>query len=144
MLKKPFKAPENRECKYCGDEFIAIRPTWKCTTCLAKESMERNKEKRKIGLNSNGKVLKSKYPYNDTKNSRFGKLRSELKYMDFREDWKEYFVNRLDTILEDRELMAWITDRRDSETLNEKRNNKYGIAAVVAKQKWPDTRQMND
>lgn len=141
MFKKPFKGPEERKCKYCGELFIAKRPQWKCSPCVNKEQIERSRFKKEMGLISN----KKPYPYNDFGPvKRFRKVKRELKRLDFREDWQEYFRNKLDELLQDRPLMEWITDRRDSQTLNEKRNKRYGIAATIVKHKYPDTRQMND
>jgi len=104
---------ETRQCKGCGIEFHTIKPRYSCNACI-------NAKQRIIERNKRSKYEKKvPYPYqgeNHNYHQRFYPLRAKLHKMKVRSQWKEYFKERLDEILNDAVLMKWINDRRDKET----------------------------
>jgi hypothetical protein len=116
-VKFDHKNGELRRCKLCDTEFHTTKPRWRCTPCVNKaqkliEGKKREKYERK-----------DPYPYqgpNHDYHSRFYPLRAKLHKMKVREQWREYFKEKLDEILNDAVLMKWINDRRDKETADAK------------------------
>jgi hypothetical protein len=104
---------ETRECKECKETFHAKKPIWKCRKCVnASQKIIETKKRAKY-------QRKEPYPYqgpNHNYHSRFYPLRAKLHSIRVRQEWKEYFKERLDEILNDKVLMKWINDRRDKET----------------------------
>ena len=116
-VKFDHKNGEMRKCKLCDTEFHAKKPRWRCNTCVNAaqkiiETVKRAKYERK-----------EPYPYQGPKHdyhTRFYPLRVKLHKMKVRSEWKEYFKEKLDEILNDAVLMKWINDRRDKETADAK------------------------
>jgi hypothetical protein len=104
---------ETRECKECKETFHAKKPIWKCRKCVnASQKIIETKKRAKY-------QRKEPYPYqgpNHNYHSRFYPLRAKLHSIRVRQEWKEYFKERLDEILNDKVLMKWINERRDKET----------------------------
>jgi hypothetical protein len=109
---------ETRKCKDCGNDFHTMKPRHRCKECVNKaqkliEQTKRNKYERK-----------ESYPYqgpNHDYHSRFYPLRAKLHSLKVRSEWKEYFKNKFDEIMQDEVLMKWINDRRDKETADSKK-----------------------
>jgi hypothetical protein len=118
-VKFNHKDGETRKCKVCGNDFHAKKPVWRCTACInEKQKLVEGKKRAKY-------EPKDPYPYqgpNHDYHSRFYPLRSKLNKMKVRSEWKEYFKNRLNEIMEDKVLMKWINDRRDKETAETKQS----------------------
>ena len=117
-VKFDHKNGEDRLCKECGVSFHTIKPRWRCNACVnaSQKIVERNKRSKY--------EKKEPYPYqgpNHNYHTRFYPLRAKLHKMKVRSQWKEYFKERLDEILEDAVLMKWIWDRRDKETAEAKK-----------------------
>ena len=116
-VKFNHKDGETRECKECKETFHAKKPIWKCQKCV-------NASQKIIETRKRAKYeRKEPYPYqgeNHNYHQRFYPLRAKLHKIKVREEWKEYFKERLDEILNDAVLMKWINDRRDKETLEGK------------------------
>jgi hypothetical protein len=108
---------EMRKCKVCGETFHATKPRWRCIPCI-------NKAQKVIEGKKRAKYdRKEPYPYqgpNHDYHKRFYPLRAKLHKMKVREEWREYFKERLDEIFADAVLMKWINDRRDKETAEAK------------------------
>jgi hypothetical protein len=108
---------ESRICKHCGVSFHTIKPRWSCIPCLnAKQKVIETKKRSRY-------EKKIPYPYQGPKHdyhSRFYPLRTKLHKMKVRDEWKEYFKEKLDEIMKDKILMKWINDRRDKETAEAK------------------------
>ena len=116
-VKFDHKNGETRQCKECGASFHTPKPRWRCNACV--------NAKQKIAETSKRAKYEKKVPYpycgdNHNYHQRFYPLRVKLHKMKVREEWKEYFKERLDEILEDAVLMKWIWDRRDKETAEAK------------------------
>ena len=125
-VKFDHKNGETRQCKECGETFHAKKPIWKCTKCV-------NQAQKLIETNKRAKYeRKEPYPYQGPKHDyhkRFYPLRAKLHKIKVREEWKEYFKEKLDEIMQDKILMKWINDRRDVETLKAKQaKSKRNIA----------------
>jgi len=112
-VKFNHKDGETRKCKVCDKDFHAKKPVWRCMACInANQKLIEGKKRAKY-------ERKQPYPYqgaNHDYHTRFYPLRSKLNKMKVRSEWKEYFKERLDEILNDAVLMKWINDRRDKET----------------------------
>jgi hypothetical protein len=108
---------ETRICKHCGVSFHTIKPRWSCIPCLnAKQKVIETKKRSRY-------EKKIPYPYQGPKHDyhrRFYPLRVKLHKMKVRDEWKEYFKEKLDEIMKDKILMKWINDRRDKETVEAK------------------------
>ena len=104
---------ETRQCKECDATFHTMKPRYSCNACLnAKQRIIEQKKRSKY-------EKKEPYPYqkaNHNYQHRFKPLQSKLKKMKERQEWKEYFKDKLDEVLNDAVLMKWINDRRDKET----------------------------
>jgi hypothetical protein len=112
-VKFDHKNGETRVCKHCGASFHTIKPRWSCSPCLNTKQKVIEQTKR------NKYEKKASYPYQGPKHDyhqRFYPLRVKLHKMKVRSEWKEYFKERLDEIMQDKILMKWINDRRDKET----------------------------
>lgn len=145
MFKQPFKGPQERKCKICEEQFIANRPSWKCNKCIGKEQRNFNLSKKEIGLTTSGREFKQPYPYPKAEQTkRFRKVKNELKGLDFREDWQEYFSNKLNELIKDAKLMKWIYDRRDNETNRSKKIYLTKGRPRDIRDLYPDTRQMKN
>jgi hypothetical protein len=118
-VKFDHKNGELRKCKVCDTEFHAKKPVWRCMACInANQKLIEGKKRSKY-------EPKDPYPYqgpNHDYHSRFYPLRSKLNKIKVRSEWKEYFKNRLNEIMEDEVLMKWINDRRDKETAETKQS----------------------
>ena len=116
-VKFDHKNGETRECKECGTSFHTPKPRWRCNACVnAKQKIVETAKRAKY-------ERKEPYPYqgpNHDYHSRFYPLRAKLHKIKVRSQWKEYFKERLDEILNDAVLMKWINDRRDKETAEAK------------------------
>ena len=116
-VKFNHKDGETRECKECKETFHAKKPIWKCQKCV-------NASQKIIETRKRAKYeRKEPYPYQGPKHdyhARFYPLRAKLHKIKVREEWKEYFKEKLDEILNDAVLMKWINDRRDKETAEAK------------------------
>ena len=116
-VKFDHKNGEMRKCKECGNDFHATKPRWRCNPCV-------NKAQKLIEGKKRAKYeRKDPYPYQGPKHdyhSRFYPLRAKLHKIKVRSEWKEYFKEKLDEILNDAVLMKWINDRRDKETAEAK------------------------
>ena len=127
------KNGENRVCKECGISFHTIKPRYSCNACLnAKQKIIETRKRSKY-------EKKVPYPYqgpNHNYHQRFYPLRAKLHKMKVREEWKEYFKERLNEIFNDAVLMKWINDRRDLET----KNAKVARSKKVIQKDYPDTR----
>ena len=112
-VKFDHKNGETRQCKVCSETFHAKKPIWKCQKCV-------NASQKIIETRKRAKYeRKEPYPYqgeNHNYHQRFYPLRAKLHKIKVREEWKEYFKEKLDEILNDAVLMKWINDRRDKET----------------------------
>ena len=109
---------EQRVCKGCGISFYTIKPRYECNTCL--NIKQKVIEQRKRATYEK----KQSYPYQGPKHDyhqRFYPLRVKLHKMKVREEWQAYFKEKLNEIMQDKILMKWINDRRDMETLKQKK-----------------------
>ena len=117
-VKFDHKNGEMRKCKLCDTEFYTKKPRWRCTACVnAKQKITETKKRSKY-------ERKASYPYqgpNHDYHARFYPLRAKLHKIKVRSEWKEYFKEKLDEILNDAVLMKWINDRRDKETAEAKK-----------------------
>ena len=124
---------ETRKCKLCDTEFHTMKPRHRCNACInAKQKVIEGKKRAKY-------ERKEPYPYqgpNHDYHKRFYPLRAKLHSIKVRQEWKEYFKERLDEILNDAVLMKWINDRRDKETAEAKQLKSRN----VIKKEFPDTR----
>lgn len=126
MFKKPFnrKIGEQRECRLCNQQFFTLKPIWLCQPCQNK------KQKKYEEIRRTTYKKKASYPFDTRTNaagSRFCSIRTKLSNV-----WKEYrktgdrqvitqhYNNQLKEIQENG-IMKWINDRRDMETLKEKK-----------------------
>jgi len=118
-VKFDHKNGENRVCKECSASFHTMKPRHRCTACInAKQKIVEGNKRAKY-------ERKEPYPYqgpNHNYHTRFYPLRAKLHSIKVRQEWKEYFKNRLDEILNDAVLMKWINDRRDKETAETKQS----------------------
>ena len=116
-VKFDHKNGETRKCKLCDTEFYAKKPSWRCNACVnAAQKIIEGKQRAKY-------ERKQPYPYQGPKHDyhqRFYPLRVKLHKLKVRSEWKEYFKEKLDEILNDAVLMKWINDRRDKETAEAK------------------------
>jgi hypothetical protein len=112
-VKFNHKDGETRKCKLCDASFHTMKPRHRCNVCInAKQKIVEGKKRAKY-------ERKDPYPYqgpNHNYHTRFYPLRAKLHSIKVRSEWKEYFKERLDEILNDAVLMKWINDRRDKET----------------------------
>jgi hypothetical protein len=126
MFKKPFnrKIGETRECKGCGISFHTLKPMYTCNQCI------NAKQKKYETIRREKYPKKPHYPFDNKTNeagSRFCSIRTKLSNA-----WKKYkktgdksiitehYNNQLKEIQENG-IMQWINDRRDMETLKEKK-----------------------
>ena len=124
---------ETRICKECGVSFHTIKPRYSCNQCLnIKQKVIEQKKRSQY-------EKKQPYPYQGPKHDyhcRFYPIRAKLHKIKVRQEWKEYFKEKLDEILNDAVLMKWINDRRDKETADAKQSKSRN----VIKKEFPDTR----
>jgi hypothetical protein len=112
----------NRKCIKCNAEF-QLKPNAKssniCTPC--KTAYQRAYARKRVAESPDG--YKEKYPYKEhLKIARFRNLRNKLHKMDNREEWQEFFKQKLDDLETiDKEVLIWIYDRRDHETTDKDR-----------------------
>ena len=112
----------NRKCIKCQSEF-QLKPTEKssniCGKC--KTAYQRAYARRKVAEIPEEERYKDLYPYGEGKKlRRFTELRQTLDKMSNREEWKNYFKERLDYLEENEaDLLLWIYDRRDQESRKE-------------------------
>lgn len=98
-----------------------------CPACIRAASLRwynENKDKVK------SYVLppKASYPYPDLeKRSRFARLQSKLKKINKREEWVKFLSDRLDELYQNTELMTWIWDRRDNNSIQENKTTSNAI-----------------
>jgi hypothetical protein len=124
----------DRKCIKCGTEF-ELKPNAKssniCTPC--KTTYQRAYARKRVAESPEG--YKEKYPYKEhLKIARFRKLRNQLHKMNNREEWKQFFKQKLDDLETiDKEVLIWIYDRRDHGTLDENRISRI-------KEDYEDTR----
>ena len=140
MFKKPFNRiiGEDRACKYCNETFHTKKPIWVCDTCRNRLANQKTKELKDMGMQR--WIPKALYPVPDSeRKTKFDRLQAKLRKMDLREDWKQYLSERLDEVMQDELLMAWIYDRRDEESMKAKKVKKYGIDV----NKVPSTKNMD-
>ena len=115
---------EQRICKECGISFYTIKPRYSCNACL-------NIKQKVIEQNKRAKYeKKDNYPFNTKTHEagrRFCSIRTALSNA-----WKQYkklgdktyVTNHYDKQLKEIQengIMKWILDRRDMETLKEKK-----------------------
>jgi hypothetical protein len=116
-VKFDHKNGENRVCKECNASFHTMKPRHRCNACInQKQKVIEGKKRSKY-------ERKEPYPYqgpNHNYHTRFYPLRAKLHSIRVRQEWKEYFKEKLDEILNDEVLMKWINDRRDKETAEAK------------------------
>jgi hypothetical protein len=133
------KNGETRQCRVCSETFHAKKPIWKCTKCV-------NADQRVIETKKRAKYpKKDTYPFNNRTNeagARFCSIRTALSNA-----WKEYnktgdksvviaHYNKQLKDIHDNGIWQWIWDRRDEETLKEK---KLKSRNMITKE-LPDTR----
>ena len=129
---------ETRKCKECGEEYHTMKPIWTCNECVNKKAFKKNKELAAMGMKR--WIAKAEYPDRGVlRKTKFDRLQAKLRKMHFRHEWVEYLSARLDEVMKDRELMDWIYDRRDEESMKQKKVKKYGIDV----KKVPSTKNIN-
>jgi len=126
MFKKPFNKTigENRECKKCGLQFHTFKPRYTCNACLnvAQKVIEQKKRDKY--------QKKPTYPFNvkgGKAASRFCSIRTaiskawrEYKKTGNRDVMAQHYDKQLKEI-EENGILKWIIDRRDKESLNDKK-----------------------
>jgi PHP family Zn ribbon phosphoesterase len=128
----------DRKCIKCQTEF-QLKPKAKasniCTAC--KTDYQRAYARKRVAESPDG--YKEKYPYKEhLKIARFRNLRNALHKMDNREEWQEFFKQKLDDLETiDKEVLIWIYDRRDHKTLDENRMSRV-------KEDYEDTRSIKE
>jgi hypothetical protein len=109
----------NRKCIKCQSEFqlkLTEKSSNICGKC--KTAYQRAYARRKVAEIPEEERYKDLYPYGEGKKlRRFTEIRKTLDKMSNREEWKDYFKDRLDYLEEnEKELLIWIFDRRDQES----------------------------
>jgi rubredoxin len=131
--KKKWNGPEDRECRYCGKPFLAIRAVWRCRECSI--------EKQKVINDINKRPRKDPYPF-DSKGGeakgRFRRINRELSKCTTREE-KQAHYDKMFKEIEANGIMQWIVDRRDDETQRENQSK----SAKRIKAEYPNTRELN-
>jgi hypothetical protein len=125
----------NRKCIKCNSDFV-LKPKAKasniCYDC--KKHYQRAYARQKVAETPDN--YKEKYPYKESeKIARFRILRNKLHKMNNRTEWQEFFKQKLDDLETiDKEVLIWIYDRRDHETMDKDRIPRY-------REDYEDTRQ---
>ena len=131
--KVKWTGPVDRECRYCGKQFHAIRAVWRCRECTI--------EKQKVTNDKTKRPKKDHYPF-DSKGGeakgRFRRITRELNKCYTREERTEHY-NKMFKEIESNGIMQWILDRRDDETNRENQSK----SAKRIRDEYPDTRQLN-
>jgi hypothetical protein len=130
--KVKWTGPQDRVCRYCGDEFHAIRPVWRCNLCTIKMQKEVNDRNRR--------PKKEHYPY-DSKGGeakgRFRRITRELNKCTTREEVTAHY-NKMFKEIEGNGIMKWIVDRRDDETNKENQSK----SAKRIRTEYPNTKDL--
>jgi len=111
----------NRTCIKCSTEFV-LKETQKvsniCTKC--KGTYQREYARRKV-KESPEDQYKDTYPYDaNEKMKRFRRIKNELSRMRNREEWQEFFKDKLiDLEQNEPDVLIWIYDRRDEQSRKE-------------------------
>jgi PHP family Zn ribbon phosphoesterase len=127
----------DRTCYKCGTDF-KLKATEKssniCSKC--KTAYQRAYARRKVAETPEEERYKDLYPYNaNEKMVRFRKIRNQLDKMKDREEWKQFFKQKLiDMEKNEADLLIWIYDRRDQETKEDK------VTLPRSKSEYEDTR----
>ena len=140
MFKKPFDKAngEIRNCKMCQLDFHSMKPVWFCPKCQVIKQTAIRQRKLAEGVIE----LKAPYPYVKIKDGkreyigRFKKMQTKLNRMHARDEWKQFFKQRLEEIFNDEVLMKWIFDRRDNETKKAKQTK----SKTKTNKEYPDLR----
>ena len=137
--KFDYKNGETRICKHCDASFHTNKPRYTCNVCL-------NAKQRIIETSKRAKYpKKDTYPFNNRTNeagARFCTIRTALSNA-----WKEYnktgdksvviaHYNKQLKEIHENGIWQWIWDRRDEETLKEKKLK----SARMTRKEYPDTR----
>jgi hypothetical protein len=133
MFKKKFDRVngEIRQCRGCDSEFHTLKPIWSCNKCLNKQQKKYNE------MYYNPKAL---YPFSNKTaeaNNRFSRIRSKLNraWKLGKDAVKQHYESQLREI-EENGILDWIYDRRDNETLKEKKVKTRNRT----RKEFPDTR----
>lgn len=125
----------NRKCIKCNVDFVLkenAKASNICTPC--KTEYQRKYARQKVAETPDN--YKEKYPYKEyEKIARFRNLRNKLHKMENRNEWQEFFRQKLDDLEQnEQEVLVWIYDRRDHETMDKDRLPRY-------REDYDDTRQ---
>lgn len=117
---------KNRKCIKCNSDFVLkenAKASNICTPC--KTEYQRAYARKRVAETPEG--YKEKYPYKESeKTARFRILRNKLHKMNNRKEWQEFFKQKLDDLETiDKEVLIWIYDRRDHETMDKDRLPRY-------------------
>jgi len=127
----------DRTCYKCGTEFKlneGQKATNICVPC--RREYQKNYESKNSKVQMDG--YKDNYPYDvNEKDRRFRQIQNQLKRMNNRSEWQQFFKDQLYKLeTDDIAILKWIYDRRSQEAMAEDR-----IARNFARDEYEDTRE---
>jgi hypothetical protein len=125
MAKRGFQGKQfSTHCGECGVEFNETNKAPKRALCLECKRVEDihycEKAKQKYKENNMVTTQEKKRPYTFQNRKGFWKsISTQLRFMNTREEWLPFIQNRMEEILNDKQLMDYIND---TETANYERD----------------------